>query len=361
MLRASLTPKSGNRPRNTELTPYQRGMIVGAQALGHIPTEIGKTLNFTKSTVQSSIQKHSIRNDGVSKSRSGRPEGLSERDRRYIIKHARINPRITYAQIKLEVGLGCSRTTIYRALKLYGLTNWVAKNRPLLTPEVAKKRLDWCLLRREWTLEQWSRVIWSDECSVEKGSGKQRQWVFRLPKEKWNKEMIQPVPKGKGVSVMVWAAFWGDDRSDLYKLARDFTAKKMGYSANSYMELLNDNLLGIWQPGLIFMQDNAPIHKAKKVMEWFNENGIEVIDWPPYSPDLNPIEHVWYVLKKLVYQVNQNIDLVIGSDETVREVLWKALEEAWTLIDVKMMRRLIESMNRRIKACIASEGWYTKY
>ena len=160
---------------------------------------------------------------------------------------------------------------------------------------------------------------------------------------------------------MVWAAFWGDDRSDLYKLARDFAAKKMGYSANSYMELLNDNLLGIWQPGLIFMQDNAPIHKAKKVMEWFNENGIEVIDWPPYSPDLNPIEHVWYVIKKLVYQVNPNIDLVICSDETVREVLWKALEEAWTLIDVKMMRRLIESMNRRIKACIASEGWYTKY
>ena len=41
---------------------------------------------------------------------------------------------------------------------------------------------------------------------------------------------------------MVWAAFWGDDRSDLYKLARDFAAKKMGYSANSYMELLNDNV-----------------------------------------------------------------------------------------------------------------------
>ena len=58
-----------------------------------------------------------------------------------------------------------------------------------------------------------------------------------------------------------------NDRLDLYKLARDFAAKKMGYSANSYMELLNDNLLGIWQPGLIFMQDNAPIHKAKKVIE----------------------------------------------------------------------------------------------
>ena len=190
MLRASLTPISGNRPRNTDLTPYQRGIIVGAQALGYTPTENGKTLNFTKSTVQSTIPKHSIRNDGVSKSRSGRPKVLSESDRRYIIKHTRINPRITYAQIKLEVGLGCSRTTIYRALKLYSLTNWVAKKLPLLTPEVAKKRLDLYLLRREWTFKQWSRVIWSDECSAEKISGKQRQWVFRLPKEKCNKEMI---------------------------------------------------------------------------------------------------------------------------------------------------------------------------
>ena len=50
MPRASLTPISSNRPHKSELTSYERGMIVGAQALGHTPTEIGKALNFTKST-----------------------------------------------------------------------------------------------------------------------------------------------------------------------------------------------------------------------------------------------------------------------------------------------------------------------
>ncbi len=138
--------------------------------------------------------------------------------------------------------------------------------------------------------------------------------------------MIQPVPKGKGVSVMVWAAFWGEGKPDLYKLARNFECKKISYFANSYLEILEDNVLGIWQPGLIFMQDNAPIHKARKVMKWFEENGIVLTDWPLYSPDLNPVEHLWHELKKPIYQVRPDTDSVIGSDDTVREVLWKALK-----------------------------------
>ena len=80
------------------------------------------------------------------------------------------------------------------------------------------------------------------------------------------------------------------------------------------------------------MQDNAPIHTAKIVREWFEENGIDVLDWPPYSPDLNPIEHLWFRLKKLVYQVNPDIEKVGGSADTVREALYEALERAWTMI-----------------------------
>ena len=78
-------------------------------------------------------------------------------------------------------------------------------------------------------------------------------------------------------------------------------------------------------------------------------------DWPPYSPDLNPIEHLRYEVKKLIYQVRPDIDSVTGSDNTVWEALWRALEEAWILIDSEMMK-LIGGMERRIKAVIAAEG-----
>jgi transposase len=65
-----------------------------------------------------------------------------------------------------------------------------------------------------------------------------------------------------------------------------------------YLEILEDELLTLWEPGLIFMQDGASIHTACLIKDWLKEQSIEVLDWPPYSPDLNPIEHAWKRLKE---------------------------------------------------------------
>jgi transposase len=91
---------------------------------------------------------------------------------------------------------------------------------------------------------------------------------------------------------MVWASFSGALRaSDLVVIERDKEAPKGGYSAKLYIKVLEDQIPRIYKPGLQFMQDNAPIHTTKIVAKWFKENVIEVINWPPYSPDLNPIKH----------------------------------------------------------------------
>ena len=362
MPRTPLGAISGNRPHGHELSPFQRGYLVGQAAQGRSYYEIAKAENLGKNTVRQAVLNASLQHHGVSRPRSGRPSIVTDRDRRHIIRIARVSPRLTYTELKQETGHNFSQSTVYRILREYGLTNWLAKQRPLLTEEVAAKRLAWCRERRHWGWEEWSKVIWSDECSVERGTGKQRAWVFRLPHEKWTKAMIQPKKKGKDVSVMVWGAFYGvGEQSNLLRLARDPNSPRQGYSAVSYVGVLDDQLPTLWEPGLLFMQDNASIHTSRLARQWFQDNGIDVLEWPPYSPDLNPIEHLWYRLKKNVYEVRPDIEEVGGDVEHIQEVLYNVLEQAWVRIEGSLMEGLVRSMERRVKAVIAADGWYTKY
>ena len=121
--------------------------------------------------------------------------------------------------------------------------------------------------------------MWSDECSVERGKEGEIVWVWGHSSDKWKPTHVETYKKGKGMRVMVSAAFWGNgERLDLLILERDFESKKHGYSANSYLALLEDLVLPNYTDDLIFMQDNAPIHTARKVIAWFAEHSIRVTD-----------------------------------------------------------------------------------
>jgi len=100
-------------------------------------------------------------------------------------------------------------------------------------------------------------------------------------------------------------------------------------NADEYLELLGKSLMQCATEdfGLVFMQDNAPIHRAKKVGEWMTSDGIEIIPCPAYSPDLNPIEDLWALVK--VNKLEQPPTILTELDAAVQDV-WESISLDYT-------------------------------
>ena len=347
------------------MTPNWRSQVQGRIDAGQTPKQVENELGIPASTCATTHLRAPERDENNSKHRSGRSGLMTTLLRRNLLREVRANPEITYKKLRVALGLhgkAVSKATLYREIKKHGITNWIAKKRPLLTPEVVAKRLKWAQDHEHWGKAEWKKFLWSDECSVERGSGKSREWCFRTPAQKWDKEMIQTYKKGKDKTVMVWACFGGNGaRSNLVFMPGDPDSKKGDVTSLVYIEVLADEVPTLWEPGLIFMQDNAPIHTARIIKAWFEENGIEVEEWPPYSPDMNPIEHVWKKLKKWVHEHHPELETMTGDNVVIKQRMLEALQEGWDALPQDFLDKLVESMEDRVKALLKAEGWHTKY
>src|SRR4051794_17963944 len=183
--RTPLGSISGNRARGVETTPYTRGKIVGMHMAGAKPREIRAVLSVTKNAIATALKNDELKLEGASKPRSGQPYLWTERDDRTMLRSMRISPKLSFEARRQSTGLKMSNSYQRRLARAHNICHWVAKIRPELNKEIARLRLDWCRVRRHWTVDKWREYIWSDECSAERGKGKERVWVWGMATDKW--------------------------------------------------------------------------------------------------------------------------------------------------------------------------------
>ncbi len=144
-------------------------------------------------------------------------------------------------------------------------------------------------------------------------------------------------------SVMIWAAMSSAGVGPLCFLKSTVNAAIYQEILEHFMLPSADKLYG--DADFIFQQDLAPAHTAKGTKSWFNDHGVTVLDWPANSPDLNPIENLWGIVKRKMRDTRPN-----NADD-----LKATVKETWASIPPQQCHKLITSMPRRIEAVIKAK------
>ena len=148
--------------------------------------------------------------------------------------------------------------------------------------------------------------------------------------------------------MIVWAGIYYGHRTSLVFIDGSLTAQR-------YVDVVLRPVVVpyVRQHIVTFQQDNARAHVARLSMAFLQRNNVDVMHWPPYSPDLYPIEHLWDVLDRRVRNRPQ--------PPTTRQALRLALIQKWNAIPQTEINRLILSMTRRVHTGLNANGGHTRY
>ncbi|UYV68224.1 hypothetical protein LAZ67_5003434, partial [Cordylochernes scorpioides] len=333
----------GHRKRRQfkQTNAFTRGMVIGLKRAGWSIRQIAADTHLGASTVHR-LWRRWLEQGNVAIYRNvGATRVTSARVDRRILRQAVAAPQTTCTAILQHVqdtlDHSISTRTISRRLVANGLHSCRPLRRLPLTPPNRRQRLEWCLASSTWMTE-WHRVVFSDESRFCLSCDSRRVRVWRRRGERSNPAAIVERPTVRQRGIMVWGAIAYDSRSPLLRIQGTMTAQR--YVDDVLRPVTLPYLQGV--PNALYQQDNARPHTARISQQALQD--VQMLPWPPYSPYLSPIEHVWDIIGRRLHALPQPR----SEDE-----LWQMVEREWRAIPQDAIRTLIDSLPRRVAACIA--------
>jgi len=316
----------------------------------HSLSQIAMKYNVSRGRIQQIKKANEI---NARCSLNGRPRKLDTRHERMVARQIVTGHAHTATEIIQTMPiLNVSPRTIRRTLHRQGLTARKAMKKPLLTKRHRKNRLDFAMAHQDWVLHDWRQVIFSDETKINRYWSDGKKWNWSRGKDSYNESNISGTMKFGGGSLMAWGCITSEGPGFLTKI-------DVKLDSGLYCNILNDEFLqtcayfDLDSTKVIFQQDNDPKHTSKKVKKWLSDHNINVLQWPSQSPDLNPIEHIWVLLKR---KLNMYENPPSGMLE-----LWERVSNEWEAITKEDCLNVIDSMPSRIQSVLQAKGSYTKY
>lgn len=324
-----------------------RARVVDEYNKGMTQKDISIKYNIHKSSI-SRIIANFIKNKTIAVvHRGGRPRKTDERTDKLIAREVKKYPFRSAPQLVKELGLPISSKTASRRLAEADFRTYRPAKKPLISKRYQQKRLQFARDHIDWPLSKWKAVLFSDESKFNLVGSDGVSYVRRPRNKRLQKSYCVKTVKHSAY-IMVWGCFSAAGLGPLHRI--------MGIMDQYvYRDIMESVMLphAEWEMPLkwVFQQDNDPKHTAKVLKSWFQRNKVDVMEWPPQSPDLNPIENLWEIVKKRTDRTN-----VANTDQFFQRVL-----EAWRNIPQTIVDNLIASIPRRCRAVIQSNGFATKY
>jgi len=295
--------------------------------------KIPKATRLSMKTVERLQKRRSQRKKG-----SGRKPILRRSQKisiRNLILH---NPFYTAEDIIERLDPDLSSDTVRSYLKELGLSYKNSSHKDPLSEFEKNERLKWC---RNWQdSDKFDEVIFTDEAGIWLNDNKGKGW---FPS---GKPFIECEVESRE-KINIWGAISLAGKVGIYTFRDNFNA---GTFEDVLRQVLVPVAQDLYPDGCYLQMDNSQVHKAVSISRFLNSKEADIITyvlpWPTYSPDLNPIENLWAVLKR---KIRKRRAKTIDQLEDI-------IHEEWASLSENYVKQLCRSIHKRIEMCIENEG-----